>query len=153
MSSLVSGPLRALWVVKRHTQAWMHRVRRRTSRSRSSSNKCPSCLGCSFARLSASLITFASLSEAWVFSVTGFSGQFSGSCSHAGPFHQSSGLVTCPPRLARSAGLSVVGTCLNPWMLFYLLNAVGNELSVQAISQNPVEGDGTVQPTVDSGLR
>ena len=45
--------------------------------------------------------------------MTGFSGQFSGSCDHAGPFHQSSALVTWPPWLAMSAGLSVVGTGLH----------------------------------------
>ena len=118
MSSLVRGPLRTLWVVKRRTQAWMRRARRKSWRSRSSSNTLRSCSG--FARLSTSLMTFASSSEVSDFMVTGFFGHISGLRSHAEPFYQSSALVTWLPWLARSAGLSVVGTCLH-WICGYCL--------------------------------
>ena len=46
--------------------------------------------------------------------VTRSGGHALGSLSHAGPFHHSCfSSVTGPPRLARSAGLSLVGTCLH----------------------------------------
>ena len=65
-------------------------------------------------------MTFASSSEVSDFMVTGFFGHISGLRSHAEPFYQSSALVTWLPWLARSAGLSVVGTCLH-WICGYCL--------------------------------
>ena len=50
-----------------------------------------------FARLSTSLMTFASSSEVSDFMVTGFFGHISGLRSHAEPFYQSSASVTWLP--------------------------------------------------------
>ena len=120
MSSLVRGPLCTLWVVKCCTQAWMWRARRKSWHSRSSSNTFHSSSGFSLGRLSNSLMTFASSSEVLDFTGTSFSGHISGLHSHTGPFQQSSELVTWPPWLTRSAGLSVVGMCLH-WIWGYCL--------------------------------
>ena len=90
----------------------MRRTRCGSKCLRSSSNTFGCCLGSSFAKLSTSLMTLASHSDASVFTVTGFSSYISGSHSHVGPFHQSSALVTSPPQLARSSGLSAVRTFL-----------------------------------------
>ena len=86
--------------------------------------------------LNTSLMTLASFSEACDFLVTGFSGQLSGSRNHAGPLHQSSVLVTRPPLLAISAGLSRVGTYLHltSGCSLIFLCAVRNKLVVLTVS-------------------
>ena len=74
---------------KRLIQAWMRRTRCGSKCLRSSSNTFGCCLGSSFAKLSTSVMTLASRSDAFVFTVTGFSSHISGWHSHVGPFHQS----------------------------------------------------------------
>ena len=110
----------------------------------------------SFHKLSTSLVTLASSSsDASVFRVNGFSGHISGSLSHVGPFHHSSALVTLPPRLARSTGLSAVRTCLDGIcgpMFSYILHVTNDNLPILTISNNAVKGNGAVQPTLDCRL-
>ena len=57
-------------------------------------------------------MVFASSSDDGDFAVTGLSGHLPGSLNEDGPFQRSSALVTWPPRLSRSAGLSEVGPYL-----------------------------------------
>lgn len=68
-----------------------------------------------WAVLSTSRITVTS-SEVTDIDVTGLGGQFFSSDSHSGPFHHSS--IVFSPLLARSAGLSCVGTCLH-WISWF----------------------------------
>ena len=86
------------------------KVRRKLVRSRSSSNSSGSDLVC--ARLSTSLMTLASTSDAGEDRVTGLIGHLELSWSHSGPCCQSAE-CTGAPLLARSAGFSSVGTYLH----------------------------------------
>ena len=75
---------------------------------------------------------------------------------HSGPSHQIGDPLTGPPRLARSAGFSRVGTCrhcISAWMFSNLSHSFLHKLIVFPISANPVQYNHAVQPAVNRLLR